>query len=211
VIISKIMFEGQALINLILVYRYWILFPVACLEGPFLALAIGFLVHLGYLSLIPSFLIMILGDLIPDTIYYYIGRRGDSKKLIAKYGERLKMISASFSIIEKLWATHPRKTMFFSKLAYGLSIPFLISAGLVKMSLKNFISYTIPATLFQYGVLMAIGYYLGKSYELAVNYVKGGYILVSIIMIGVIAGYALFVKYSRKQIVTMEREENNIN
>ncbi|MEI6191347.1 MAG: hypothetical protein WCP24_03225 [bacterium] len=202
------MFTGHTLISLIITYRYFILFPIACVEGPFLALIVGFLVHLGYLELLPSFLIMIFGDLIPDSIYFYIGRKGSEKKLMEKYGARLKGVAGSFSILEKLWSEHPRKTMFFSKLAYGLSIPFLISAGLVKMPFKKFIIYTIPATLFQYGLLIIVGYYLGKSYVLVAQYVKYGYILIAIILVCFIAGYVYFVKRSRAELIKMEEEKN---
>ena len=201
------MLQGSTIISLILTYRYFIIFPIACVEGPFISLIVGFLIHLGYLEFIPSFLVLILGDLIPDSIYYYIGRKGNEKKIVEKYSSRLKGIAVSFSVLEKLWANHPKKTMFFSKLAYGLSIPFLISAGLVRMSFKKFIAYSIPASLFQYGLLTAVGYYLGKSYQLAEKYVKYGYILVAIVFIIFIAIYIYFVKRSRAELEKMEKVE----
>ena len=143
---------------------------------------------------------LILGDLIPDTIYYYIGRFGNKRKIMEKYGSRL-------NLIEKLWREHGKKTMFLSKLAYSLSIPFLISAGLVKMPFRKFISYAFPVTLFQYGVIMAIGYFLGHSYQLAERYIQYAYIIVAAILIVFIIGYILVVKYARRQIKEMEQEE----
>ncbi|MEK9185088.1 MAG: hypothetical protein AAB866_02920, partial [Patescibacteria group bacterium] len=172
----------DATLALLIKYKYVGLFPLAAIEGPMVSLIVGFLVHLGYLEFIPSYIILILGDIIPDSIYFYIGRLGDHKKITEKYGPKLKGIAGSFEILEKLWRDHPRKTMFFGKLAYSLSIPFLISAGLVKMSFKKFITYAIPATLFQYGLLMLVGYYLGKSFELAINYIKYGGILIAILL-----------------------------
>lgn len=181
-------------------YGYFILFPLAAIEGPIVSLVVGFLIYLGYLKFLPAYTILLLGDLIPDTVYYYIGRFGKRRKIMEKYGSRL-------NLIEKLWREHGRKTMFLSKLAYGLSIPFLISAGLVKMPYRKFISYAFPVTLFQYGVIMIIGYSLGHSYQIAERYIQYAYVIVAAILIVFIIGYVLVVKYARGRIKEMEQKE----
>ncbi len=196
----------EIMLALLIKYRYAALFPLAALEGPVVSLIAGFLVHLGYIAFIPAYAILILGDVIPDSVYFYIGRLGDHKKIAEKYGPKLKGIAASFEVVEKLWRDHPRKTMFFSKLAYGLSIPFLLSAGLVKMSFGKFMEYTMPATLFQYGFLMLVGYYLGKSFELAVKYVKYGGILIAAVLAVFVIVYIVMLRYARKKIIDMEHE-----
>ncbi|MDO8669698.1 MAG: hypothetical protein Q7K65_05405 [Candidatus Buchananbacteria bacterium] len=194
------------LVLLIIQYKYLILFPIAAIEGPIVSLAIGFLIYLGYLDFLPAYFILILGDLIPDTVYYYIGRLGDKKNFLNKYGSRLSLAS-NIKILDKLWAFHPRKTMFLSKFAYGLSTPFLISAGLIKMPFRKFVSYTFPVILLQYALIMAIGYYLGQSYQIAEIYIQYTGILVAVIIVIFIVGYALFTKYARTQIIKMEQEQ----
>ena len=190
----------EQLVLLLTKYGYFILFPLAAIEGPIVSLVVGFLIYLGYFQFLPAYALLLLGDLIPDTVYYYIGRFGNKRKIMEKYGSRL-------NLIEKLWREHGKKTMFLSKLAYSLSIPFLISAGLVKMPFRKFISYAFPVTLFQYGVIMAIGYFLGHSYQLAERYIQYAYIIVAAILIVFIIGYILVVKYARRQIKEMEQEE----
>lgn len=197
----------EYLVLLLTKYGYFILFPLAAFEGPIISLIVGFFVRLGYFAFLPAYGILILGDLIPDTIYYYIGRFGNKRQLIEKYGPRSNLSSNNFQLIEKLWRDHGRKTMFFSKLAYGLSTPFLVSAGLVNMPLKRFISYTLPITIFQYGAIMIIGYYLGSSYELAVKYIDRAEIFIAAIFVVFIIAYIFFIKYARKQIKEMEEEE----
>ncbi len=197
----------ESLVLLLTKYGYFILFPLAAIEGPIVSLVVGFLVYLGYLQFFPAFAILLIGDLVPDTVYYYIGRFGNRKKLIEKYGARYDFVSGNFKIIEKLWQEHGRKTMFLSKLAYGLSIPFLISAGLVKMPYRKFIAYTFPVILFQYGVIMAIGYFLGHSYQLAERYIRYAYIIIAAILIVFIIGYIFVAKYARRQIKEMEQHE----
>ena len=191
-------------VALLIKYKYIALFPVAAFEGPVVSLIVGFLVRLGYLEFIPAFCILILGDIIPDTIYYYIGRLGNKKNVVEKYFSKSSFFYKNFSLVEKLWKNHPKKTMFFSKVTYGLATPFLISAGLVKMPFKKFISYTIPITLFQFGTIMTIGYLLGHSYELATPYIKDATVGLIFVAIFIIAIYSFFVKYARKQISNME-------
>ncbi len=197
----------NSLISIIIQYKYAVLFPIAAFEGPIVSLVIGYLIYLGYLSFLPSFAILILGDLIPDTIYYYIGRLGNKKDFIKKYSSNLRFIADNFTIIEKLWRDHPQKTMFLSKLAYGLSTPFLISAGLVNMTYKKFCSCAIPVTILQYAVIMMIGYYLGHSYELASKYIQYTGILIAIILVVFVTIYISLSKYARKKIIDMEKDE----
>lgn len=192
-------------VQLLMEYKYLLLFPLAVIEGPLVALVAGFLVSIGYMSAIPAYIVMLFGDLIPDSIYYYIGRYGNKFNLIEKYGHRFKLISSNFPLLEKLWKTHPKKMMFFGKLAYGLSIPFLISAGLVKMAFGKFLQYTIPVTLFQYGVIMLVGYYMGYAYTSAKGYVTDAYITIAILVILLIVGNIFLSKFAKREIEELEK------
>ncbi len=197
----------NALVLIIQKYRYLALFPLAAFEGPIISLVVGFLIHSGYLAILPSYAMLVLGDIIPDTIYYYVGRFGEEKNLISKYASKEGFIANNFPLVEKLWEKHGFKTMFLSKIAYGLSTIFLVSAGLVKMPLKRFLTYTIPITLFQYGVIMTIGYYLGQSYEAASKYIEyTGYFAAGIVVILIVV-YIILSKYARKKLIEEVKED----
>lgn len=199
----------QAVLILLLKYKYWILFPLAAIEGPVVSILVGFLVYSGIFSFWPAFIILLFGDIVPDTIYFYIGYFSDRSKFIQKHFLQSEFFVNNFSVIRKLWNKHPNKTMIFGKLAYGMAIPFLISAGMVKMSYKKFISYTIPITMFQYGVIMFIGYYLGSSYERGIKYIDYAYFLLAFFVIIFIIFYILLAKYAQRKIISMEKEETN--
>lgn len=201
------MFSGEGLIGLILTYRYAILLPLACLEGPILALAVGFLVKLGYFSAIPAYLLMCAGDFFPDIFYYWVGHFGNKYKFLEKYALRLQFATKNFPIIEKLWHEHSFKMMFLSKLAYGLSTPLLFSAGLAKMNFKKFVFLAFPITLFQYAIILMLGYYLGSYYELATKYIKSAGLFFAVIVIIFIAIYISIQKFARRQVEIMEKEE----
>ena len=163
-----------SLTALLLAYRYWILFPIAVFEGPFVALIVGSLCAFGYFNPFISYLILILGDFIPDTGLYLLGRYGKRAALIEKYGHKIGITPDRFAHIQELWKTHPRKTMFMSKLALGLASAFLVSAGLSGLSPRLYYSIAIPVTLFQYAALLFIGYHFTNSLTAISDYLGKG-------------------------------------
>ncbi len=194
---------------LILKFKYLILFPIAAVEGPVVTLIAGFLVSINILEFFPAYIIILLGDFIPDLIFYYIGTLGSYQKLVDKFqGSKTKIISSGLSTIERLWKTHPRKTMFFAKVTYGVATPFLISAGLIKMPLKKFISLTIPVTLLQCSTIFFIGYYLGQSFVLAQKYINYWLPIISLVIMLVIMLYVLIARLFKKEFTEFEEEEH---
>ena len=195
----------QSILLLLLKYKYLVLFPLAAIEGPVVSLIVGFLVFSGVLSFWPSYIILLFGDIVPDTIYYLIGYFGEKTKFVQKHLFQSDIFKNHMGVIKKLWTEHTFKTMFFGKLAYGMAIPFLISAGITKITYRRFILHTIPITLFQYGVIMLTGYYLGSSYALALKYVDYAYFLMAIFVILFIFIYIFATKYAKKKIIAMEK------
>ncbi len=149
------MIQSHTILELLMTYRYALLFPLACLEGPIVAILAGFFIHLGYLSMAPSYILLILGDLFADSFYYFISRLGNKFKKLVKYDSNSRL-HINLERIKKLWHTHTAKTMFFSKLAYGFSVPLLISAGLSKLPYKRFASYAILVSVLQYGIFLGV-------------------------------------------------------
>lgn len=197
----------QPILILLVKYKYVILFPLAAFEGPIMSLVVGFLIFSGTFNFWPAYIILLFGDIVPDTLYYYLGYFSDKIKFIQKYFLKSDSLVKNMSIVKNLWEKHPFKMMFFGKLAYGLATPFLISAGVIKMPYKKFISYTIPITCFQYATFLGIGYYLGKSYEIAVKYIDFFYVSMAVIVVIFIIFYVRMVKYARKEIISLESTE----
>ena len=196
--------DQSGIIQLLMHYRYLILFPLAAFEGPIISLFAGILVSLGYFNPFIAYIILLLGDLVPDTIYYYVGRHGNSKTFLAKHGHKVGITEKRFETIEYLWKEHGFKTMFMSKLAYGLSTPFLITAGLSGMTLGRFYLFTIPVTVIQYAAFMLLGFYFGSSYEIISQYFKSAEIVIAGLAIVAIAAYYFFSIYMKTELVKKE-------
>jgi membrane protein DedA with SNARE-associated domain len=191
---------------------YIILFPLALIEGPVLALVVGFLVKLGYLDIFAAYTVMVAGDFFPDSFYYYIGKlahkKGWIERLSKKFTSKAGFILDNRDILEKLWKNHGKKMMLFSKQAYGLSTPLLVSAGLVNMSYRRFLAYAFPITLAQYIVFITIGYWLGYSYTVAGPYIQYAGWAVALFVIAFIAVYIFVQKRARKALMNMEKGED---
>ncbi len=146
-------------------YRYLILFPLACFEGPILAFIAGSLVPLGYFHLVPLFLVLIAGDVVPDVTYYFIGRFGGRTEFVKRHSAKVGLNGDRLETIKRLWFTHTHKTMLVSKFAYGLSTPLLITAGLVHLPFRRFWTSSLPLSAAQFAFLLALGYFFGGYFS----------------------------------------------
>lgn len=191
---------------LLLKYRYWVFFPLSLVEGPIVAMTAGFFIHLGYLSILPSYVLLILGDFVPDSICYLVGRY--NHRSLEKHLARSTFLSKNLNRIENLWHKHTFKTMLFTKLAYGLSLPLLIISGKAKLPYKIFVRAALLVSFAQYAIFLTIGYYFGKSYELWGRYVKYTGIGITIIGVILVLGYIMVKKYALKKIYKIEKEDN---
>jgi membrane protein DedA with SNARE-associated domain len=194
-----------ALLALVLKYRYWIIFPIACIEGPIFSFLVGTLAGLGYFDVFLVYPIVVAGDLIPDTFLYYLGRYGKRAALIAKYGGMIGVTEGHFEVIERVWHTHPRKTMLMAKLALGLSTPFLVSAGLAGIPVRVFYSVAVPVALLQHVVLLTLGYHFGTSYELVERYVGHAEFFIGVVALFGVA-YYLFAAYMKRRFLRAEED-----
>ena len=197
----------DSIMQLLLTYRYAVLFPLAAIEGPIVSFIVGFLISLGYFNPFVAYIILIFGDFIPDSLLYMFGKHAARKSFIDRYGKRFGITERHFNVIARLWHEHSLKTMFFSKLAYGLSTPFLISAGLAHMPSRKFYTAAIPITMFQYAVLMTLGYYFGNSYTIFGKYLQNAEIIIAVVVVAVIVGYYAFSVSLREKIIHNDYKE----
>lgn len=203
------MAHSSFIIRIISEYRYVGLFALACFEGPLVALAAGFLIRLGYLSLLPVFGILLLGDLVPDAIYYGIGRFGTKEKIQKRF-ERYSAVSKHLNFLERMWHEHTFKTTFASKMVWGLSTPLLATAGLSRTPFWKFMSYALLIVAARSAVTVGLGYYLGQSYASGNNYIASFSIALSVVIVILAALVVMIKKYSQAEIVKIEAENERI-
>ncbi len=198
--------ELAAVIVLLEQYRYLILFPLACFEGPMLGFITGSLIPLGYFHPVPLFITLVLADVIPDISYYFFGRWGKQKSLIEKVGPKLMITPERFELVRNLWHTHPFKTMAITKFAYGLSTPLLISAGLAHLPFGTFWKYSAILAAFQYSVLTGLGYFFGGYFATVESTFVRAELLVAAVAV-VFAGYYIIARKVRSRFLKKDSVE----
>lgn len=190
--------ELAALIALLEQYRYFVLFPLACLEGPILGFITGSLIPLGYFHPLPLLLVLVAADVIPDMLYYSAGRFGKRANLIERVGRKVGLTPERFGMLERLWHVHTVKSMLITKFSYGLSTPLLITAGLVHLPFRRFVVLSAALALLQYSVLVALGYFFGQYFA----QVEGTLVRVQLLIaaaVVVFVGYYFFTRSVRRR------------
>jgi len=173
----------------VLANGYLVMFVGMLVEGPAVTAAGSFAASLGYFNIWLVLILSILGNIIPDVIFYALGFWGRNK-VLNRWGHHFGLSEKRLEHLEKLLATHPGKTMFVIKMVPTIAVPGLIAAGVARMSLEIYVwwsaAITIPSSL----LYLLIGYYSGAAYHNVIQYVDyGGYVLGGILLLSLLIIY----------------------
>jgi len=153
-------------VQLISYYKYPLLFPIAIIEGPIIMVLAGFLFHLGYLEFWPTLLVLVLGDLCGDILWYAVGYFG-ARRFIERHGKFFGINKAILENIASRFRNHQNKILLVSKvtMGFGFALATLSIAGASRVPIKNFITINLLGGLVWTSVLMLLGYYAGQFYS----------------------------------------------
>lgn len=186
------------IIQLLLTYKYFILIPLAVLEGPIASVIAGFLASLGVFNLLFVYLIMVLGDNIGDAIYYYIGYSG--KKLFRGYFARNEeKIKSAKEFFEK----HHNKAIAASKIMWGIGPAGLVAAGALHIPYKRYFKICALYSLIQSFFMISLGIFFGQAYETIGKYFDYYTSTVSMIALALVLFFVfkkIYKKYKIKNI-----------
>lgn len=177
-------------------YKYILIFPIAVLEGPIVTIITGLLVSLGYLNGFLAYIILAIGDVTGDVLYYWIGRLWGHSKWIKRWGKYFGYDEKSEEALENHFKKHKAKTLLLGKLAHGVGGAALFAAGIAKMNIWEFIWYNTLGTLPKTLILLLIGYYVGSSYMQIDKYLSSIALTTTSIVVLIIA-YILISKFAK--------------
>jgi len=196
------------LAQLILTYRYIVLVPLALAEGPVLSFTCGILVAAGYLDVFVTFAVLLCADLVRDVFYYGLGRFGENNSRIKHFADRIGVGDEQIGILHRFWLQHSVKAMLLSKLAYALTPPLLVTAGLVGTPLRRFVVLAMMVTVGQYGVLMALGYQFGSTVGVVTDILHFVQIAVAAAVLVAVVSY--FVgRYARARLLAVTKRPDD--
>lgn len=143
------------------------------IEGPLVTTAAAFAAGLGIFNVFNIYLLSILGDVIADIVYFMLGYWG-GRRLIDRFGHHVGLHKNRVERMEKLLHTHAWKTLIVTKLTPGLATTGLITTGISRMPLRQYLkivlSIIIPKSLF----LVLLGFYSGQAHNYAIKYLHLG-------------------------------------
>jgi len=187
----------ETIFYLLLKFRYIILFPLAIVEGPILAVIAGFLCTEGYLNVFIVYPIIVFGDIIGDTLCYMFGRWGVPpflKRVIVKLGLK----PGNIDKVRAFFDANPRKTISLSKITLGIGIAGIYLAGNARIPYHRFIKICLITSALQYIIYLAIGLLFGSAYKQISSYLNFFAAFAIVTLLAIILFY--IIKSIRKKI-----------
>lgn len=190
----------------IIEYRYAILIPLSFVEGPIVAFFAGTLASLGYFNVFALAGFFFARDIIVDLLCYALGYYGGQTGVVKKLLSKIGVTPGHLEHVRKLWFDHTGKTMFLSKLSYGVAASFIVVAGMVRLPVKKFVTYGSAVAVMHYGVLLVIGYFFGTSFGGTITHILENIPLMLLVLSVIAILYFVFKSYISKELVKTEKE-----
>lgn len=161
----------EHLLSFISSYGAWFLLPMMIVEGPVVTIIASFLASLGVLNIVLVYFLALLGNIIGDIIYYSIGKFGRAT-FIKKYGKYIGLHEKNIEYIENHYKNHLLKTILLAKATEVLVVPTIIASGIAKVKIKKFIPIITAIEAVKVFIIVLIGFYFGKFYQIIGIYLK---------------------------------------
>jgi membrane protein DedA with SNARE-associated domain len=153
----------EALQHAVEVYGYVALLPLAVLEGPAVTVFAAFLAAQGLLDLGVVYVVVVLGDLVGDLMYY-VGGRFLLQRLVTWRGAWAVKLRHRVTVLAQRVRARAGAMLLFGKLTHSAGFAVLLAAGAAHVPLRRFMAYNLLGTLPKSLVLVVIGYWFGRLY-----------------------------------------------
>ncbi len=187
------MLSLNAVVALLLTYKYVLLFPLSIIEGPILVVIGGFLVTLGVFNPFLVLGIVVVGDMVGDSGLYALGRFAHG--WLHRHGHRIGATHARIEEAKLFFTHHHKKAVTLSKLFHGVGFTGLLVAGSLKVPYMRFMLTCLVITLIQSTVLMFVGIFFGHAYTTIATYFDRW---VSFVLVCVLVGAVMFAFFRFK-------------
>ncbi len=177
----------QALIPILLHYRYAILYPLAVIEGPILTVVAAFMSTLGIFNPLWVYLIMVAGDVTGDLFYYMLGRYGGQH--LPKITRFLGITDEKVERAKNYFGAHHKKAIVLSKVIHGIGTAGLFVAGHIRIPYPRFFLVCLLTSLVQSAFFLALGILFGHAYLQIAGYLDiyaTGTIILGIALIAIL-------------------------
>ena len=166
----------EFIINIMNSYGYIGVFLLILIENIFppipselILLFGGFMTTYTKLNIIVMIISATLGSLIGALLLYKIGTIFDKEKLkiliSGKLGRVLKLKNSDIDNANKWFTNEGKKTVFFGRFIPLIRSIISIPAGINKMNISKFITYTLLGSVIWNLVLIMLGHIVGRNWK----------------------------------------------
>ncbi|MFC4233579.1 DedA family protein [Parasediminibacterium paludis] len=185
----------EHILHLLSRYQYLILFPLAIVEGPIVAVIAGLLCSNQILNISLVYPIIVAGDITGDSLCYLFGRFG-VPNFIKKIALKLGFKPEKIVVVRSYFDTNPIKTISLSKITLGIGVAGIYLAGNAKIPYKKFIIVCFATSALQYIFYLTIGLLFGSAYMQISRYLDVASTLIILAALAVLLW--LFIKSKLK-------------
>ncbi|MCM2532579.1 DedA family protein [Neobacillus pocheonensis] len=157
----------------------------------------GYLVLTGHLNILGVILIGTVGNILGSLIAYAIGYWG-GKRFINRFGKYVFLSKKHLDSAEKWFDKRGEITVFVSRILPAIRTFISLPAGVARMNLVKFLTYTAIGSLIWSGILTYVGYALGKNWQNIQNILHPITYLVAVIVLVILVFLIVKVLKSKK-------------
>lgn len=138
------------------------MFVMMAIEGPIVGAIAGFLASLGIFNVGMVWLMFVLGDVVPDATYYWIGYFSRDT-LFPKIVKFFRIKKESVDKAEKYLHENQVKALAIFKFTPFIAVSGLILSGVSKMPFRRFFMWDVFLALPNALLFVGTGYLLGEA------------------------------------------------
>jgi len=175
-------------IDIIKQYGYVMVFLGTIVGGELIILAAVFLASLGFLNIYLVILFGLLGIIISDNWWYFVGTKIRGKlDYFRKRFVSLKYHNKIESFGEKFIDHYP-KFLILSKFVYGARIVTLLTSGYKHIPYRKFVKFNLIGSCSWIIIIVFLGYVMGVSWNYLAQYNESSkyYVLFGVLALFVI-------------------------
>jgi membrane protein DedA with SNARE-associated domain len=184
----------DAVLALMQDHGLWLVGPMAIIEGPIVTVIAAYLAKLGYMTVLGVYLVCLVGDLVGDGLYYWIGRLGPAlmpDRWLAKLG----MTEARTLALEGHFADKGGRTLLIGKWTHSAGLPIMLASGAARMNFAAYMWYNLIGSIPKTAFFTAIGWFIGSAYSAIDTWIWRGSLV--IVLAAAVVGLILWQRKKR--------------
>lgn len=179
--------------------KYPLFFAGSYLEGTVVMMTGGVLLRLGEVQFLPLYAALILGDVLSDIMWYWVGFFG-ARHFVMRWGYLVNATPEIIAKLERRFQTYHLRILIISKLTmgFGLAVPILTTAGMLRVSFARYCTINIIGSFVWVGFVIFVGYNFGNVLSLIPErYQVGSFI-------ALIAAFFIALRYVNGKLATVD-------